>query len=160
MTNILVVSDTHGNYSAVVDLVINLTEVDYIIHLGDYAEDAEYIEELTGVKTLVVLGNNDYSYIGRVPEQLMIEESGIKILAVHGHREAVGYNLSRIKKLGKNKDVDIVLFGHTHAYEDVTEDGIRYVNPGSPSLPRGRERVKSVALLRIKDGYEIERITL
>ncbi len=160
MSKILVVSDTHGHYSNVVGLVTNLMNIDYIIHLGDYAEDAEYIQDLTGIRTIGILGNNDFSYIGRLPEQRVIVESGIRILAVHGHREAVGYDLSRLNRLAANESADIALFGHTHAYEDVTKDGIRFLNPGSPSLPRGRERVKSVALITIDKGYKIEKIAL
>lgn len=41
---ILVISDTHGSYEALLDSII-YEEFDMIIHLGDYVEDGEAICE-------------------------------------------------------------------------------------------------------------------
>lgn len=160
MKKILVVSDTHGEYRNVVNLIQNMAGLDYMIHLGDHAEDADYISEITGIKVLSVLGNNDYCSIGIVPEHLIFYESGYRILAVHGHRQAVGFNLTRLSELALQENVDLVLYGHTHFYNEESHAGIRFLNPGSPSIPRDYDRKKTVAILNLGKYMEIEKVIL
>lgn len=55
---------------------------------------------------------------------------GKKLFLTHGHK----YNPTNLPPLGEG---DILLFGHTHVPTDVTIDGIRCLNPGSVSIPKG-----------------------
>ncbi|MDO5717441.1 MAG: metallophosphoesterase [Tissierellia bacterium] len=157
---IAVISDTHGVYTRVIRYLNESTDIDYLIHLGDHADDADYIMALTNIDGFAVLGNNDYSSEGIVPEERIIEIEGKRILAVHGHRQAVGFGLSWIKDLAEERDVDIVLFGHTHQYLDEIFEGIRFINPGSASLPRGEDNRKCMIVMTIDDDVDIERIFL
>ena len=51
------------------------------------------------------------------------------IFITHGHK----YNLDSLPPIRRS---DILLHGHTHVPADLTEDGVRYVNPGSVSIPK------------------------
>lgn len=160
MKKILVVSDTHGEYRNVVNLIQNMAGLDYMIHLGDHAEDADYISDITGIKVLSVRGNNDHYSLGVVPERLIFNEGKFRILAVHGHRQAVGFNLTRLSELAMDEDADIVLYGHTHFYSEENHAGIKFLNPGSPSIPRDYDRTKTVAILNLGQYIEIEKVIL
>lgn len=48
--------------------------------------------------------------------------------------------------------VDTVVFGHTHISLVERHDGVLFVNPGSPTLPRQIRRLGDVAILELVDG--------
>lgn len=148
MTKILVVSDTHGNYRDVKNLISEIEGIDYIIHLGDGLDDIENILEGKSIKAKSVRGNCDQFYIGH-PERLIIEENGFRILAVHGHRQRVGNNLNRLHEVAIEEGADLVLYGHTHVYNDEVREDIRFVSPGSPWRPRDDDFTRTVALITI-----------
>lgn len=58
---------------------------------------------------------------------------GKKLFLTHGHK----YDPQNLPPLS---DGDIFLFGHTHIPTDVTVDGVRCLNPGSVSIPKGGSR--------------------
>lgn len=51
------------------------------------------------------------------------------IYCTHGHK----YNLENLPPINSG---DILLHGHTHIKADETVNGIRYINPGSVSIPK------------------------
>ena len=55
---------------------------------------------------------------------------GKKLFLTHGHK----YGPQNLPPIGV---CDTLLFGHTHVPTDVTVDGVRCVNPGSVSIPKG-----------------------
>ena len=81
--------------------------------------------------------------------------NGHKFYCCHGHREFIGYGLNELCLSAAAQDCDIALFGHSHVPYDNWGDavkaydkfyteadpyasaGIRVLNPGSISLPRG-----------------------
>ena len=48
-------------------------------------------------------------------------------------------------------DVKVVIHGHTHIPRNQVLDGVRYINPGSATRPRGGSK-KSMARLTIECG--------
>ncbi|MQG00218.1 MAG: metallophosphoesterase family protein [SAR202 cluster bacterium] len=54
--------------------------------------------------------------------------------------------------------VDIVVFGRTLYSMVETHDGILFVNPGSPSLPRNLRRLGNVAILEIMDDSTVANV--
>jgi hypothetical protein len=55
-----------------------------------------------------------------------------------------------MKKIAKENNFDILIFGHSHRQFLMEEDGRIFINPGSPTHPLPPFLVKSsVALLRI-----------
>ncbi len=142
-----VVSDTHRYKQMVKKVMQVLNHMDLIIHLGDNVEDVKEIEKFYHGNIINVRGNCDFT-VDVPPERIEIIE-GKKFLITHGHRYDVKYDLSRLRYRALEEEADIVLFGHTHVSEIAYEDGIYFVNPGSPSLPRNG--LKSVAIISIND---------
>ena len=142
-----VISDTHGHKQMVKKVMQVLNHMDLIIHLGDNVEDVKEIEKFYHGNIINVRGNCDFT-VDVPPERIEIIE-GKKFLITHGHRYNVKYDLSRLRYRALEEEADIVLFGHTHISEIAYEDGIYFVNPGSPSLPRNG--FKSAAIIDIND---------
>ena len=59
-----------------------------------------------------------------------LEDGDRTLWLTHGHIYSVDY-------FPKAKDGDIIFQGHTHIPMDEMRDGIRCINPGSTSLPKG-----------------------
>ncbi len=76
---------------------------------------------------------------------------------VHGHQYGVKMSLQSLYYRAKEKEADIVLFGHTHVPCCEQEDGIWLINPGSPSRPRLAGK-GSYALIDIKENELVPRL--
>ena len=148
-TKILVLSDTHGHVEEIVDIINQAKGIDRIIHLGDLTVDAEEIEARTGRSVLWVRGNNDILDRNSSDERMLTIE-GFRILLIHGHFLGVRLSPVRACDYAKEKHADIVLYGHTHCFEQGERDGIYYLNPGALSWPRDGHR--SYAYLTLSRG--------
>ena len=134
------ISDTHGHVPHSVHEA--LAGVDYILHAGDVGP-MDIITELEAIAPVrAVLGNTDYGIT--LPESRVEEFWGERIL-IH-HIVDVDYPSQIVRELLKSETPDIVVFGHTHVSFDDLRGGIRYINPGSASRPRGGTAA-SVAIL-------------
>lgn len=153
---ILVVSDSHGRLKSLIEKIIEIgyEDIDAIIHLGDYIEDAYRLKEIFGKKLYKVAGNGDL-YSGCNFEKL-IEINGNRLFLTHGHEYGLINNLNKLYYRALELEADIVLYGHTHLALNLEKDGILFLNPGSPSLPRDIDRTKSFILLEIKENSEID----
>lgn len=58
------------------------------------------------------------------------------------------YDLAKLRYRALELEADIALFGHTHVSQIEYIDGIWFINPGSPTLPRNG--VRSVAIIGIE----------
>lgn len=58
-------------------------------------------------------------------DSAMLFIDGMTVYTAHGHHE--------FPKLEKG---DVIISGHTHIPVDYVKDGIRYINPGSVSIPK------------------------
>ncbi|MBZ0255048.1 YfcE family phosphodiesterase, partial [bacterium] len=110
-------------------LLSELEEVDFIVHLGDF-NDLDAYKEFQKIAPLVaVYGNLDTPDIrSLVPEKKQLEVNGHTIGIIHGW----GPKKNLEKRVAKAFDnVDIVLFGHTHVpFSDTIDDKFIF-NPGS-----------------------------
>ena len=125
MKTVIVLSDTHANFSALEKLLPKMKENDYVFHLGDYERDLlAYQKELNG-KLRSVKGNCDGG-----GNDLILEIENLKIMLTHGDRYSVkrsNFNLLlRAKEVGAN----VVFYGHTHCADIEEIDGITFINPG------------------------------
>lgn len=50
---------------------------------------------------------------------------------------------------------DIALYGHTHVMADEVVSGIRLINPGSPSCPRGQNPC-SYGIMYLSDNGDVK----
>lgn len=143
-----VISDTHRYTWVIEKAVRKLGNVDLIIHLGDNVQDIREIEKLYKGPIISVKGNCDFSV--DIPSEKVEVIDGKRFFITHGHRYDVKYDLSRLKYKAIEEEADIVLFGHTHVSKMVYEDGIWFLNPGSPAL--SRDGFDSVAVINIEKG--------
>lgn len=145
---ILIVSDTHrknDNYLKVLKLQ---SPLDMVIHCGD-AEGSEYIlSEAANCPVQIVLGNNDF--FSDLPRELDFKIAEYKVWVTHGHSYYVSMGNEKIKREGKARGADIVIYGHTHRpIVDRTDRKIIAVNPGSLSYPRQDGHKPSYVIMEI-----------
>ena len=142
----LIVSDTHGHVEELDALVRHLFPLEGIIHLGDHAWDVDDIE-FSG-RIVRVRGNTDRYDESEWHQMLKI--SGKTFFLTHGHKENVKFGYEKLFYTGLEKQVDFVLFGHTHIPFDETVEGIRFFNPGSLTRPR-RGAIGTFGVLEISE---------
>lgn len=133
---IVVFSDSHRNHQNVHKLFEQTyLSTDLYICLGDCEGDLDNIPYLYPDKQILsVAGNCDYG--STLPIVDKVTAAGKKIVFTHGHTQLVNFGLGRLKKLAKDNEADLVLFGHTHVRRCDYEDGVYYINPGSLGKPR------------------------
>ena len=125
-----VVSDTHAtSFTQLPDQILRtLTEVDLIIHTGDFvARDVlDGLKRLREVKA--VQGNMDSEELKRIlPEKETMVIEGRRIGIIHGWGSPHGID-DRLG--GMFEDVDIIVYGHSHYSQNEVKRGILFFNPG------------------------------
>ncbi|EJO5347714.1 metallophosphoesterase [Clostridium botulinum] len=141
-----VISDTHRYIGEGTSLINVLGDVDLMIHLGDNVEDVNILSSIYSGRIINVRGNCDFSK--KVPSELVENIGGKRFFLTHGHEYNVKYDLSRLRYRALEVNADIVLFGHTHISQIEYIDGVWFINPGSPVLPRNG--VRSVGVIGIE----------
>lgn len=143
-----IVSDTHRYKFAISKVLQKIKHADILIHLGDNVEDLEaFADEFPG-KIINVSGNCDFSPTVKSERIEIIEEQTIFI--THGHKYDVKYGINNLKEKAINIGANIVLYGHTHVSKVDYDEGVWFINPGSPSLPR--DGFASIAIIEINKG--------
>ena len=144
---LLVVSDSHGNFSILRNIVEEFgKECDGMVFCGDGMEDISRLVEISdSVPPVlgVVEGNNDpdsYTVNGekiRVPLSCSLIAAGHNIFFTHGHRFSLYEGLGGIKEVATSIGCTAVFFGHTHVgFSALTSGNVFVLNPGSCSRPR------------------------
>lgn len=131
MKTVVVLSDTHGNRSAMQKLFPVMSESDYIIHLGDTSGDGNFLRKAFPGKTRIINGNCDPLKLG--DDELILEIESVKIFACHGHAYGVKRRLDNLAYRAEEAGAQVALYGHTHdAREDIL-GGVTLFNPGTLS---------------------------
>ena len=125
MKTIIILSDTHHNFSALEKLLPKMEENDYVFHLGDNESDIMQYRKELGSKIYSVAGNCDGG-----GEDLVLEVEGLKILLTHGDRYGVKNSLYKLLLRAKEIGANLVFYGHTHISMIEKIDGITFINPG------------------------------
>lgn len=129
-----VISDSHGDTRALEEAAHFLKGCDVIIHAGDFYKDGLYLAHRCKVPCYAVSGNCDTGPRG--PREVVVEIAGRRFLITHGHLQGVKKGLDSLITLATEKNVDAVVFGHTHV-PAVSWLGARLLfNPGSVSMGR------------------------
>ena len=144
---LLIASDIHGSaeYCRSLMEAIKRENPSKVLLLGDllyhgprndlpagYApkEVAAMLNEIKG-KLICVRGNCDTEVDQMMLDFPVLSDSallfidGLTIYAAHGHHE-----------FPTLEEWNVVISGHTHVPVDYVKDGIRYINPGSVSIPK------------------------
>lgn len=150
-----IISDTHGLLRP--EAAETLKSCEIILHAGDLGKP----EILTRLKeiadTYAVLGNVDQicaeqfrtSVNGvseKLPEELEIELFGFHIYMIH--------NKKQIRK--DLSGVDIVIYGHSHKYDESIGDNITWLNPGSCGPRRFRLPVTMMILTLYPETHQLK----
>ena len=146
---IAIISDTHGLLREGVKEY--LQKCDMILHAGDIHSPA-VLEELNRIApTCAVRGNADKEWAESLPVTRVIEDAGIRIFMIH-NRKHITEGLS---------SYDLVIYGHSHKYEEKTAGGVTWLNPGSCGPRRFRLPITMAMLYIEEDGrFQIERIDI
>lgn len=130
---LFIISDTHGNLDKVYDIYKKISDIDAIVHLGDFEADAKELQKVLGVDVISVKGNMDGSYSDNDFKILEVECG--KLYLSHGHMENVKLKYQNIYYRAIENNCMAAIFGHTHkpVFEELGD--IFLINPGSLSLP-------------------------
>ncbi|MFI5357508.1 MAG: metallophosphoesterase family protein [Opitutales bacterium] len=132
---IAVVADTHDRVPP--SLPGRLKGADEIWHLGDVCDPAVLDQfAQVGPPVQVVRGNCD-GHLGW-PLGLTLEREGLRFFLTH------------IPPARAPAGVQVVLHGHTHVPRDEVRGGVRWLNPGCVTRPRGEP--PSFAWLELEPG--------
>ena len=135
-----IVSDIHSNLS--IEAERALAPCDLILCAGDVERPSILMELDAIAPTVAVLGNCDTSLRGMdIPFTASPRIGGVRFFMTH-RPEDIGTPA---------EDVQVVVHGHTHIPREERIGNVLYLNPGSPSKPRGGSR-KSIARISIEVG--------
>lgn len=127
---ILVVSDTHGDKLSLLRAIRSQASAEVVIHLGDGADEFEEARLLFPEKMFLgVRGNGDWS--SRAPLSDVRTFEGKRFFFTHGHRYNVKMGYYTVCMAAREKQAEVLLFGHTHQPLEDYEDGLYILNPGS-----------------------------
>lgn len=130
----LVISDTHGRHDYLKKVLAEKNQYDRILHLGDVEGGEAEIEKMSACPVDFVKGNMDG--LAELAEEKLIYAETHKIWMIHGHTEGISAGMEKLVRDAKERDADIVLFGHTHHPLLTKREGLTILNPGSISFPR------------------------
>ena len=126
---ILVLSDSHGNVSHMIQAVERETP-GMILHLGDCWRDAEKLrDQFPSIPMEQVPGNCDFR--STEPNEQLLMLAGKRALICHGHTYGVKQSLLSAGFRAEELDLDLFLFGHTHRPLVDLRGKTWFLNPGS-----------------------------
>jgi putative phosphoesterase len=155
MQKIMVISDTHDDRDAIRGVMRYLKnfKVDRVIHLGDYYDDADILEN-AGYPLTRVPGTWDTVYYPDpdVCNRKFLEVAGWRIFLTHTPESHYNDRADDIKPetILQGGGADIFLFGHTHIAEIRRRNGTVCINPGHMSSDESRGCPLTFALLEIE----------
>ena len=144
-----VISDTHlDDYNDEIRkrVLEHFSDVDMVLHAGDIV-DLNVLEIFGDKEIRAVCGNMDnVSVREKFPENLLFELNGFKILLTHGWGSPWGIE-ERIS--AGFKDIDCVVYGHTHKPANHRKDNVLFFNPGS-AVDRYFNSSQTIGILEIE----------
>lgn len=150
MTNLLVLSDSHGNKNKIREAIERQALLparerpDYIVFLGDGVRDlAALSDHELATSVLAVKGNCDAFGAEATPKLLHPAFSNFRAVMMHGDAFSVKNGLENAVRYAVDQGADLLLFGHTHrpyfarleagmtAYGILLKKPLVVFNPGS-----------------------------
>lgn len=148
MHKIGVISDTHGLLRP--EVMEKLKGCDVILHGGDINKK-KILDELELIAPVyAVRGNNDKEWAAYLPETLALKLFNVRIFITHN------------KKMipDDRKNMDLIIYGHSHKYEEKHVDGICYLNPGSCGPRRFTQPITLAVVYAEEETFRVERIDI
>ncbi len=147
---IAVISDTHGSLRP--KAVELLRSAELILHGGDIADRKTFDRLNECARVIAVRGNCDGEWAKELPQEVGFELYGRKIYMVHNKKQMTQ----------RAEDADLMIYGHSHRYEEKEENGRLLLNPGSGG-PRRFGKPATMAVLEIDEesgSMAVKRIDL
>jgi len=150
-----VVSDTHNNLTNIRNIIklFNNEKVNCVIHTGDITNESS-LESFSDLECNLVgvYGNNDKfepNLAETAKKNKFDFENPPKVLIYAERKIAIFHEPDPIEDfLKKEKDVDIVLHGHTHRFREERVKNTLIFNPGeSAGLFRGKNAIGLINLI-------------
>ncbi len=143
-----ILSDTHGLLRP--EVTEALAGCDVILHAGDINKQS-ILDALGNIAPLyAVRGNNDKEWAEHLPLRREIELEGRKVFMTHKRsdipKDTSGY--------------DLVVFGHSHRYEERREGRTLFLNPGSCGPRRLTQPITLAVAEPGADGFHAEKIDI
>lgn len=151
---IAVISDTHGNVQGMRHLAERLKAkgVLAVFHLGDDYRDLATLKE-AGLEVTGVPGLHCREYGNpAIPNRRVVELGGWKILLTHTESRERYDRPGDPDPRELAKEVQLVLFGHTHTPTLEMRQGVLWLNPGHLRDRRDRGQPPTYALLDLSPG--------
>jgi putative phosphoesterase len=127
-----------------------VARADLVVHAGDWVA-VELLDQLEhrARRVLGVYGNNDGPALrARLPEVATAELDGVRVTVVH----ETGPSRGREERArARWPHADLLVFGHSHIPWDSNHEGLRLLNPGSPT-DRRRQPYCTYMTLTLLDG--------
>ena len=145
---VAIMADTHGVLRPEVERILETCDV--IVHAGDFDNQMLYHKLNVDQPLYAVRGNNDRGWSGGLGQVNRFEIGGVKFIMAH----------ERVDIPSVLKDIQVVIFGHSHMYYQQEISGRLWLNPGSCGYKRFPLPL-SMAVMTIEDGtYEVETVWL
>ena len=145
---VAIMADTHGVLRPEVERILETCDV--IVHAGDFDNQMLYHKLKVDQPLYAVRGNNDRGWSGGLGQVNRFEIGGVKFIMAH----------ERVDIPSVLKDIQVVIFGHSHMYYQQEISGRLWLNPGSCGYKRFTLPL-SMAVMTIEDGtYEVETVWL
>lgn len=134
---LVLLSDTHGTdgHRLRDRALAAVRRADLVAHAGDLTTEA-VLDALgdEADRLLAVAGNRDDPGVGdRLPAARTFEYGGVRFALTHTRRGGT----TALSLFGRERDADVVVFGHSHRPTVVETDDLTLLNPGSHADARG-----------------------
>jgi uncharacterized protein len=143
-----VISDTHlDDYDDKMrrSVAKYFNDVDMVLHAGDIV-DLRVLKIFGGKEIKAVCGNMDNDSVReKYPDRLLFEVKGFKFLLIHGWGSPVDIE-ERIS--AGFKDVNCIVYGHTHKPVNHKKGDVLFFNPGS-AVERYVSSSRTIGILEI-----------
>lgn len=149
---LLVLADTHLRRDLSTlppEVWAELERCDAVLHAGDVVT-ADLLDALRARRPVhAVVGNNDHTLVGALPDRLELELAGVRVAIVHDS----GARAGRERRMRRwFPAADLVVFGHSHEPVDAAGlDGQRLFNPGS-AVQRRRQPRRTIGVVELVRG--------
>jgi putative phosphoesterase len=159
--NVLVLADTHvpDHARSLPDaLRPHLEWAELMLHAGDITSEATLAELETYAPVHAVCGNIDqWDLRERLPDTLQLQLRGVQVGMVHDS----GPRQGRERRLRERfPEAGLIVFAHSHQPVNEAVDGVRFLNPGSPTWKRRAPTPTVARMVASSGGVEITLVDL
>lgn len=168
-----VMSDTHGSLPYFEKALDLLKDCDVLFHIGDVLYHGPrndlpegynpkgVIEKINKLDNILITRGNCDADVDQMVIKHPIEDGhiltqvgNVSFLLNHGYLESK----EEIIKYAKDKDVNVLILGHTHIKELYMSENLVVLNPGSTSIPKdGSHSVAIIEITPIEDNdHEVD----